>query len=101
MPAPRDALYRRRRNPDPVTCVDGLCCVFRPASIFATMADCSTGVVSDMRTKILGLSMFFAALLALSACSPFTILNATIGEDGFRVQSGIRFGPEVRHALDV
>ncbi len=47
------------------------------------------------------LSMFFAALFALSACSPFTILNATIGEDGFTVHSGIRYGPDVRHALDV
>ena len=46
-------------------------------------------------------SMFLAALFALSACSPFAILNATIGEDGFTVQSGIRFGPDVRHALDV
>ena len=46
-------------------------------------------------------SMFLAALFALSACSPFTLLNATIGEDGFTVHSGIRFGPDVRHALDV
>ncbi len=46
-------------------------------------------------------SMFLAALFALSACSPFALLNATIGEDGFTVQSGIRFGPDVRHALDV
>ncbi len=65
------------------------------------MAGRSTGVVSDMRMTLRRLSMFFAALFALSACSPFTILNATIGEDGFTVQSGIRFGPEVRHALDV
>ena len=46
-------------------------------------------------------SMFLATLLALSACSPLTILNATISEDEFTVQSGIRFGPDVRHALDV
>ena len=45
--------------------------------------------------------MFLATLLALSACSPLTILNATISEDEFTVQSGIRFGPDVRHALDV
>ncbi len=47
------------------------------------------------------LSMFLATLLALSACSPLTILNATINEDGFTVRSGIRYGPDVRHALDV
>lgn len=47
------------------------------------------------------LSMLLAALLALAACSPFTILNATLGEDEFAVQSAIRFGPEARHALDV
>ena len=45
--------------------------------------------------------MFLATLLALSACSPLTILNETISEDEFTVQSGIRFGPDVRHALDV
>ena len=45
--------------------------------------------------------MFFATAFALSACSPLTILNATINEDGFTVRSGIRFGPDVRHALDV
>ena len=47
------------------------------------------------------LSMFLAALFALSACSPFTILNATIDEDGFTVHSAIRFGPKARHALDI
>ena len=99
--APQDALYRRRRNVNPVAFVDGLCCVFRPASLFATMAGGSTGVDSDLRMTLRRLSIFFAALFALSACSPFTILNATTGEDGFTVQSGIRFGPEVRHALDV
>ncbi len=99
--APQDALYRRQRNINPVACVDGLFCVFRPASIFATMAGRSTGVVSDMRMALRRLSMVIAALFALSACSPFTILNATIGEDGFAARSGIRFGPEVRHALDV
>jgi len=45
--------------------------------------------------------MLLAALLALAACSPFTVLNATIGEDAFAVHSGIRFSPEARHALDV
>ncbi len=99
--ATQDAFYRRQRNINPVTCVDGLFCLFRPASIFVTMAGRSTGVGSDMRMTLRRLLMFFAALFALSACSPFTILNATIDEDGFTVQSGIRFGPEVRHALDV
>ncbi len=46
-------------------------------------------------------SMFLATLSALSACSPFTILNATIDDDGFTVQSGIRYGPDVRHSLDI
>ncbi len=45
--------------------------------------------------------MLFAAPFALSACSPFSILNVTIGEDEFTVKSGIRFSPEVRHTLDV
>jgi acetyl esterase/lipase len=47
------------------------------------------------------LSMFLGLVLALAACSPFTVLNATIGEDGYTVRSGIRFGPDVRHGLDV
>ncbi len=47
------------------------------------------------------LSMFLVALFALSACSPFTMLNATIDDDGFTVHSGNRYGPDVRHALDV
>jgi acetyl esterase/lipase len=45
--------------------------------------------------------MLLGLALALSACSPFTVLNATIGEDGFTVRSGVRFGPDVRHGLDV
>ncbi len=47
------------------------------------------------------LSMFLATALALQACSPFTVLNATIDEDGFTVRSGIRYGPDFRQALDV
>ncbi len=54
-----------------------------------------------MRMALRRLSMFLAALFALSACSPFTILNATVGDGGFTVHSGIRFGPEARHVLDV
>ena len=54
-----------------------------------------------VRVTLRCLSMFIAALFALSACSPFSILNVTIGEDEFTVQSGIRYGPETRHALDV
>ena len=65
------------------------------------MAGRLTGVDSDMRMTLRRLSMLFASLCALSACSSFTILNATIGEDEFTLQSGIRFGPDVRHALDV
>ena len=62
----------------------------------------SIGAPQDaMRVTLRCLSIFFAALFSLSACSPFSILNVTIGEDEFTVQSGIRFGPEVRHALDV
>ena len=45
--------------------------------------------------------MLLAAVFALAACSPFVILNGTIGDDGFTVQSGIRYGPDVRHSLDV
>lgn len=45
--------------------------------------------------------MVLAALLVLAACSPFAILNAKIGGDDFTVQSGIRYGPDGRHALDV
>ncbi len=47
------------------------------------------------------LSPVLAALLVLSACSPFAILNAKIGGDDFTVQSGIRYGPNGRHVLDV
>ncbi len=47
------------------------------------------------------LSVLLAAVLALAACSPFVILNGTIGDDGFTVHSGIRYGPDVRHSLDV
>ena len=54
-----------------------------------------------MRVALRRLSMLLAALFVLSACSPFTVLNATIGDGGFTVHSGIRFGPEARHALDV
>ncbi len=45
--------------------------------------------------------MFLATAFALPACSAFTLLNATISEDGFTVQSGIRYGPDVRHGLDI
>ncbi len=45
--------------------------------------------------------MFLATLFVLSACSPLTILNATISEDGFTVKPGIRYGPDVRHGLDI
>jgi acetyl esterase/lipase len=54
-----------------------------------------------MRVALRCLSMFLGALFALSACSPFTILNTTIGEDGFTVHSGLRFGPQARQVLDV
>ena len=54
----------------------------------------------EYRMTLRRLMMLFAALFALSACSPFTFLNAAIGEDGFTVHSGIRFGPEARHVLD-
>ena len=47
------------------------------------------------------LAILLAVLFAVSACSPFTVLNATIDEDDFMVRSGIRYGPNVRHALDV
>ncbi len=98
---PQGALYRRRRNINPVTIVDGRFWLFRPASIFARTAGSTTGVVSDMPMTLRRLLKVFAALFVLSACSPLTILNATIGEDGFTVQSGLSFGPEVRHGLDV
>ena len=98
---PQDALYRRRRNINPVTIVDGRFWLFRPASIFARTVGSTTGVVSDMPMTLHRLLKVFAALFVLSACSPLTILNATIGEDGFIVQSGLSFGPEVRHGLDV
>ncbi len=54
-----------------------------------------------MRMTRRRLSMFLATLLAIAACSPFTILNGTISDDGFTVQSGIRYGPDIRHSLDV
>ncbi len=47
------------------------------------------------------LALILATLWALAACSPFSILNATVGESEFSLQSGIRFGPNSRHALDV
>lgn len=47
------------------------------------------------------LAVILATLGALAACSPFSILNATVGESEFSLQSGIRFGPDARHALDV
>ncbi|MCZ6610054.1 MAG: alpha/beta hydrolase, partial [Alphaproteobacteria bacterium] len=45
--------------------------------------------------------MFLATAIALPACSTFTLLNATISEDGFTVKPGIRYGPDVRHGLDI
>ncbi len=98
---PQDALDRRRRDINPVTCVDGRFWLFRPASIFATTAGCATSAILDLPMTLRRMLMLFAALFVLSACSPFTILNATIGEDGFIVQSGLSFGPEVRRALNV
>ncbi len=47
------------------------------------------------------LSIILASLFVLSACSPLSILNATVDENGFTVRSGIRFGPNARHALDI
>ncbi len=45
--------------------------------------------------------MLLATAFALPACSAFTLLNATISEDGFTVKPGIRYGPDVRHGLDI
>ena len=53
--------------------------------------------LADLRRLPILLAVFFA----VSACSPFTVLNAAIDEDDFMVRSGIRYGPNVRHALDV
>lgn len=47
------------------------------------------------------LSLLMVAVLALSACSPLSILNTVIGEDDLAVQSGISYGPEARQKLDV
>lgn len=40
-------------------------------------------------------------LLFLGACSPLTILNAAIPEDGYVSHDGIAYGPETRQKLDV
>ncbi len=45
--------------------------------------------------------MLLATAFVLPACSAFTLLNATISEDGFTVKPGIRYGPDVRHGLDI
>lgn len=39
--------------------------------------------------------------LALSACSPLVLVNALAPEDGTRRETGIAYGPEPRHKLDV
>ena len=52
-----------------------------------------------MKSWRLGLLM--GALLALSACSPLSLLNAVIGDDDLVVRSGIPYGPNARQAMDI
>jgi len=40
-------------------------------------------------------------LPAFTACSPLTLLNATVGKDEFSSISAVRFGTEIRQELDV
>jgi len=54
-----------------------------------------------MTSKTARLSMLVFSMLALAACSPFTIINGAVDDDAFTVRSGIPYGPNKRNALDV
>jgi len=47
------------------------------------------------------LFMTFCSLVLLAGCSPLIVVDALSPEDGYRVESGLSFGPEARQALDV
>ena len=47
------------------------------------------------------LFLVIAAISALAACTPLVLVNVTIPEDGFVAETGLRYGPEERQALDV
>ena len=47
------------------------------------------------------LFLVVAAISALAACTPLVLVNVTIPEDGFVAETGLRYGPEERQALDV
>jgi acetyl esterase/lipase len=49
-----------------------------------------------LRSSILG----FVALV-LSGCSPLTLLNGIIPENGYEMTEGVAYGPEARQRLDV
>jgi acetyl esterase/lipase len=47
------------------------------------------------------LGICLTALVALTACSPLTLLNVVIGDDGYSLRSAIFYGTEPRQVLDV
>ena len=51
------------------------------------------------RTFLSGLAA--AAAAPLAACSPLSVVNGWVPSDTYRARTGIAFGPEARHRLDV
>ncbi len=45
--------------------------------------------------------ILLTVLLALAGCSPLTLLNVIISDDGYSLQSAISYGTEARQVLDV
>ena len=39
--------------------------------------------------------------IGLAGCSPLTLLNATVPDDGYRVTTDLAYGPNPRHSLDI